>query len=672
MPYHCVWLCLLACVLLGCQAVAEVTTRRTHDIEIDDLFTIVTVSGIQTSPAGRQTLYTHRQWDLEQKKRVSTLRLIDHATGETRRVVPDAVHARSPRWGRQSQSIYYLHKSDGEGGGAMTQVWRVPADGGEPRRVTRVEGGIERFSLADDPSRGTLVYFTQEQQSGATISTRVHRFETESNESALLYEVDGVVREMAVSPNGRYVALVTSPDHTLLKNEGWSELIVYDTAANKPRLITPEGWRANHPSPYGWLDTLRWADDSKALAFTTGFDGFPPIIYTAEFDGSSAEVHAIKRPAEIFPKASTLAWRPGSRDLLFLAQKTGHQHLYRFTNLRDGGYERLDLLTPGDVVISDVTIAGPDRLVLDKATTTQPQDLYLMDLDGNEQKLTDLNPQIDTWKLPSIRLVEWDNGSGRTIEGVLELPPDHEPGKPLPMVVYLHGGPTSSNLERLRFFRGRVLLAAKGYAVFCPNFRGSTGYGDDFIHELIGHNNQREVQDVISGIEAMIERGIADPDRIGVMGWSYGGYLTNCMITRGELFKAAISGAGIVDMNLQWGLMDTPGWVMNFMAGAKPWEDPALYQKSSPIQQMHKATAATLIHVGGEDPRCPPANAHVLYRALKQFGNADAQLLIYPGEGHHLSRYQHIRARAAWNLAWFDKYLRGSEAALPSAEGLTP
>ena len=158
----------------------------------------------------------------------------------------------------------------------------------------------------------------------------------------------------------------------------------------------------------------------------------------------------------------------------------------------------------------------------------------------------------------------------------------------------------------------------------------------------------------------MVDQKIADPDRLAVMGWSNGGFLTNCLITQTDRFKAASSGAGILDMVIQWGSEDTPGHVINYMLGY-PWQKPDAYRKASPVYGLEKVRTPTLIHVGGADPRCPPAHSRGLYRALKYYLHVPAELVVYPGESHGLMKYKNRKAKMEWDLAWFDKYLLGKE-----------
>jgi dipeptidyl aminopeptidase/acylaminoacyl peptidase len=263
--------------------------------------------------------------------------------------------------------------------------------------------------------------------------------------------------------------------------------------------------------------------------------------------------------------------------------------------------------------------------------------------------------------LPQLSVVSWKGAGGQTVEGILELPPDYKKGDKAPLVVEIHGGPTTSSYYKLQYWiYGRTLLPARGYAVLCPNYRGSTGYGDKFTTDLIGRENDLDVEDILKGVDALIERGIADPDRLAVSGWSNGGFLTNCIITKTTRFKAAISGAGIVDAVMEWGSNDEPAYTMVFKQGL-PWSNPEKYLKASPTYKLDKVKTPTLIHVGANDERCPPGHSRMLYRALKEYVNVPTELIVYPGEGHGLAKYRNRQAKMEWDLAWLDRWVMGKK-----------
>jgi len=281
--------------------------------------------------------------------------------------------------------------------------------------------------------------------------------------------------------------------------------------------------------------------------------------------------------------------------------------------------------------------------------------------------MTVIDPNADcvaAWNKPTVKPVTWKAPDGTEVGGVLELPYGYKKGARLPLIVAIHGGPTTSTKRDLEFdpHNGRLYFAAAGYAVLLPNYRGSTGYGDKFVTDLIGHENDIEVKDILAGIQHLVKEGIADPERVGVMGWSNGGFLTNCLITLKDSpvkFKAASSGAGILDTVAEWGFNDEPAYP-KVLKGGLPWQVPDVYRRSSPTYGLGNVTTPTLVHVGGGDDRCPPGHSKMLYRALNEYVKVPTELVVYPGEPHGLTKMSHRRAKMEWDLAWFDKYLKNS------------
>ena len=263
-----------------------------------------------------------------------------------------------------------------------------------------------------------------------------------------------------------------------------------------------------------------------------------------------------------------------------------------------------------------------------------------------------------TWKLPQISLVTWTGANGDEVEGVLELPFGHDPQKegPLPMIIELHGGPTASTQMGFRYWcYGRTIMPANGYALLSPNYRGSTGYGDKFMTELVGHENDIEVRDILAGVEAMIERGIADPERLGVMGWSNGGFLTNGLITQSTRFKAASSGAGIarhahpvVDRG-HAGARDQlhAGPARGRIAGGV---HEGRGGGASPIWNLQKVVTPTLIHVGGSDDRVPPGTQPGDLSRPAQVLRRPGDVACLPGPGPRPRQVQHAQGEDGMGL----------------------
>lgn len=663
------------------------TTVRDHDIDIEDYFSLTVLGDCTISPDGKFIAYTDQRWEPPSDKRNTDLWVVEVETRKSRRLTFDKATDGAPQWSTDSKHIYFT--SDMQRGeetdppyNGKKQVWRSARDGGEPFAVTRVDGGIDLFVLSRD---GLTLMYTDTKKvvddewkelrekhdqlkygHGVHEHSRLWKLDLQSWRSEKLVDEKRHVDQIALSPDGRRVAMLSATNDELLSKEGWSQVDVYDLSSKKLSLITPEGWRNAHPSPYGWVDHVEWSGDSAALAFTISFDGYPPQLYVAEFEGDAADLRELQRPDMVTIQGGTTKWRGDSRDLCFLGEQRAVSRVWCINSVRDNQQGPAKPRTDEDSVVGSYSFSTDgNKLAVIFGTTAHTPDVHLLD-GGGVLRLTNANPQVDTWKLPQIQRVTWKGARGDEVEGILEVPHDYQFDRRLPMVVELHGGPTSATLLNLRYWiYGRTLLPARGYAVLSPNYRGSTGYGDKFMTDLVGAENQIEVEDILTGVDALVERGIADPERLGVMGWSNGGYLTNCLITQSTRFKAASSGAGVLDMVIQWGTEDTPGHVINFMQSL-PWKNPASYEKASPLYRLDKVTTPTLIHVGGNDARVPPAHSQALYRALKHYVNVPTELIVYPDEGHGLTTMKNRRAKLEWDVAWFDRYLLNKSQELPA------
>jgi dipeptidyl aminopeptidase/acylaminoacyl peptidase len=658
--------------------------KRDHDITVDDYFTQANLFQAAISPSGGRVAYTDGRWQESTGDRKADLWVVDAKTQQARRLTFDRSSVQSPKWSQDERSIYFTAKRKREAEkqpplDGTTQVWRISPAGREPLAVTRVKDGISLFDLAAD---GKALYYTTDDKEelegdwkelkqqfkdvayghGAVKYSRIWKLDLQSWRTELVLDKKWVIRDMSLSPDGRRLALITTPDDTVVTFEGRSKVEVLDLESKKVTTLPDKLWRADAPSPYGWLERLAWSASSKALAFTIVFDGYPAEILVAEWAGDAPTVFKLQRPEGLSLRGygSPLHWRGKASDLCFLGEEKARVRLCCVADVRDGKQGALRTLTPGDVVVEafDMDASG-ERAAIISSDPTHLQDIYLVEKADKPRRLTQVNPQAETWKLPQLSTVSWKGANGDTVEGILELPPDHKPGQKLPLVVEIHGGPTTATYFQLQYWiYGRTLLPAKGYAVLSPNYRGSTGYGDKFLTALIGHENDVEVEDILKGVDAMIERGIADPERLGVMGWSNGGYLTNCIIARTTRFKAASSGAGIVDTVMEWGINDEPAYPIVFKQGF-PWNRADAYRKTSPTYSLDKVRTPTLIHVGGNDERCPPGHSRMLYRALKEYGKVPTELLVYPDESHGIMKYKNRKAKLEWDLAWFDRHIRG-------------
>ena len=672
-------LTLLTALLAVMPTLAAEPPARDHVIVPEDYFDIIGLGGLAVSPDGKLVAHTESRWGQGKEGRSSDLWVMGRDGTARRRLTFDGFGPSGVVWG--PDGWIWCRGSEDAGReepprDGSSQVWRVPVDGGAPVPVTRVQDGVLAFEIAPD---GKSLYYrtgtehTDEDWSdlkerysdleyghGVRQLHAVHRLDLDTWRDEEILPADRVIWAMSLSPDGRQLAMITTEDNELIFMEGWSRVEVLDIASGGITALTDAAWREDHPSPYGWLGNLAWSGDSKAVAFGISYDGYASRIWVAERGTDGWSRQRIDRP-DLVNLDGGLVWRGASRTLCYRGEAMARVRVYGVRDIKGGSHGRTDVLADGDGVVGAFGFdakGGNPVVVLE--TITHMNDLFAVEAPDRMTRLTNVNPQVDTWILPQIEHVSWTGADGEEVWGILELPADYHRGDgPLPTVVELHGGPTSSTKYRLRLWiYGRALMASEGYALLSPNYHGSTGYGDEFLAKLIGRENDIEVKDIAAGTRWLIDEGIADPDHIGVMGWSNGGYLTNCMIVaEPDLYAAASSGAGVLDMVIQWGTEDTPGHVINYIEGL-PWEQAQHYQKASPLYNLDKVRTPTLIHVGGNDPRVPPAHSRALYRALRHYLDVPTELVVYPDEPHGLTTHENRLAKMEWDLAWFDTYLR--------------
>lgn len=670
------------------SAAAAQEPARTHAITLDDYFTLAGVSQLAVSPDGKKVAYAEARWDRADDARKSDLWVLDdlRQMSSGRRLTFDRANDRSPKWGDNGQAIYFLgnRKRAGETKppyDGSTQVWRISPTGGDVTPITRVDGGVTHYDVA---AGGAYLFYSVDKTHhdeddfaklraktkadyghGVRKVSEVHRLNLRSWRTEKVVDETRYVREFSASEDGRRLGLITAFDDTVIKSEGESRVDVWTEGG---KVVTPPtaAYRAKASTPNAWLGDVEWSADGKRFAFCLIFDGHPAEVVVGSESAAGWDVALLERQGwEVVGYGRALGtpiqWI-GNDELLVQTEKAGRVAV-RAVSLTKTVRHALPANLP-DNVLACVPVDDDASTVV---TISGGLSMPVVMKHGGKGGVTLLDPNRQTaaWKLPTVKHVTWKAADGTEVGGVLELPQDYKPGTKLPLVVGIHGGPTTSTKDAVEFdpHNGRLYFAVNGYAVLFPNYRGSTGYGDAFVRGLIGHENEVEVNDIIAGVQHLVKEGIADGDRVGVMGWSNGGYLTNCLITRKELpfkLRAASSGAGIVDTVSEWGFNDEPAYAKVFKKG-HPWESPELYKKTSPTYGLGNVTTPTLIHVGGNDVRCPPGHSRMLYRALKEYVNVPTELIEYPGEPHGLTKMTHRRAKMEWDLAWFEKYLKNAK-----------
>ncbi len=302
--------------------------------------------------------------------------------------------------------------------------------------------------------------------------------------------------------------------------------------------------------------------------------------------------------------------------------------------------------------------ADGSRLALIWTDSTTPEEVYVGDAGGAAKPVTELGKAFHG-RLQPVETVRWASSDGVEIEGLLTYPAGYEPAKRYPLVIEIHGGPSWQWEDRvfLDWHDWAQMLASHGYAVLAPNPRGSTGYGSAFQKLLQDDVGGGEAQDLISGAQAMVARGVADPERLGIGGWSWGGYLTAWTITQTPIFKAAVMGAGLANMISDHGTDDIPAMNLWLYPG-QPYDHLEDYWRSSPIRHITNVTTPTLILHGDEDARVHPTHGMEYHRALKTLG-VPVEFVRYPREGHGIRERAHQIDLMRRLVAWYDRWLKG-------------
>jgi dipeptidyl aminopeptidase/acylaminoacyl peptidase len=409
-------------------------------------------------------------------------------------------------------------------------------------------------------------------------------------------------------------------------------------------------------------------DNTQVLFLADTNDRFEPYYNTNLFI-VAASGGTSRAVVPDFPYAVDQAtWAPDGKSVFVVANMGVHNEVFQI----DIASRRVHQLTDGNHFIpytgwSVAPTAG--RMVLQLDEPSRFGDVWTMPMTGTGEKtsFTRLTHLFDRMEregaVPRQEKVTWKSPDGTTIEGLLFYPIEYQPGTRYPLVVQLHGGPMESD----KFGAGAGLLqnyfpglAGKGYAVFRPNYRGSPGYGNAFYRDLVGHFFNNMQHDVLSGVDHLVRLGIADPDRLVVMGWSAGGHLTNKLITMTDRFKAASSGASVADWMSFYAQTDVRSFRVAWFGGT-PWQKNAplaAFWDHSPLKDVSNVTTPTLLFVGETDPRVPLAQSIEMYRALKDSG-VPTHLYVAPRDGHQWQELRHLLFKANAELEWFERYARG-------------
>jgi dipeptidyl aminopeptidase/acylaminoacyl peptidase len=653
--------CLLGFIVVGHLALAPVLAQTPRPMAIVDLLNVARVADPQLSPDGRDVLYTRSDADWKIGKRISHIWRARVDNGQAVQLTSGADGETAPRWSPDGKTIAFTAK---RGADEFAQIYLLPADGGEARPLTTHATAVSDIEWTSD---GSALYFTAADPKTADEKARdrnkddVYAYD-ENYKQTHLWKVavaskaetrvtdgDFSVTGYDVSRDGRKIAYNRAPT-PLLGSSPEGEIWVANQDGSGAVQVTknavPENGAAISP-------------DASQVLFISGsnarFDSYynGRLFLVAATGGTARPIVGETEPYAV----DRAAWSRDGKSIYFVANLGVHAEL--FVVPATGGQPRQ--LTDGrHAVASNVALSlSGDRLAFVVNSATSAGEVWTLGAtDTAPKQVTHVADLSREFKLGRQEAIEWKGADGATVQGLLTYPVDYSAGQTYPLAVITHGGPQASDKYSIGATSDELqVLAGKGYAVLQPNYRGSTGYGDPFLRDMIGHYFQNAHLDVMTGVDEVIRRGVADPDKLVKMGWSGGGHMTNKIVTFTDRFKAASSGAGAANWVSMYAQSDirfqrTP-WF-----GGTPWQKNApidIYWNNSPLKDVANVKTPTLFFVGERDPRVPMPQSIEMYRALKSH-SVPTHLYIAPREPHGWGELRHQLFKLNAEIEWFEKY----------------
>jgi dipeptidyl aminopeptidase/acylaminoacyl peptidase len=669
---------------LSLALVVSVATLATHAQEAPAVSTGAPVQGrvptfdqiielkrpgsVAVSPDGTKVAFTVSEANWEENAFETEVFLAHSASPEPVQLTRGKKSSSSPLWSPDGKWIAFVSdRSD------KRQIYLIRPDGGEAVAITNLDEGVGAFDWSPD---GKSIAFTMTDAKPDAHKERdkkygefdvidqdyrmthlhvidVHASVNEPVKPRRLTSGSFTVGGFDWSPDGKSIAF----DHRIdpnLANSGTADISIVSVADGTVRKLVTQDGPDTRPV---------WSPDGTQIAFGSSMAN-PFFYYT---NSKIAVVPAAGGPLKILGEAfdeqpGIIDWAPSG--ILFSGLERTSSRLYRL-DPASGRFTALTAASGASVGgfsfsrdFTTVAFTSGDAKTFPEVYVASTSTI------AAAKKLTSYGDQIKGWQVGTREMIAWKSTDGTVIEGVLHKPADFQPGRKYPLLVIVHGGPTGIS----RPFRVQTggpypmeQWLAKGALILEPNYRGSAGYGEKFRALNVRNLGVGDAWDVLSGVDHLVALGLADKERMGVMGWSQGGYISAFLATHErQIFKAISVGAGISNWMTYYVNTDIHPFTRQYLK-ATPWDDPAIYAKTSPMTYIKQAKTPTLIQHGEFDTRVPTPNAYELYQGLQDVG-VPVKLIIYKGFGHGLNKPKAARAAMEHNWEWFEKYIWGSGA----------
>ena len=681
----------MAAALASASAALQAQGAK-RPMTIDDIMALKSVGSTNISPNGALVTFTVGGWEHPSANAAKG----DSAKGDTHEnrshvwIVPTDASAparqltfsergeSAPAFSPDGQSIAFISARGAAGATPpRPQIWLLRLAGGEAERITDIKEGASTFSWA--PDGRSIAFISSDSLAREEEAKRARRDDPQQYEGDQRFSHVWIVdmatkksRELthstewtvsggaAWSPDGSRIAISTHLS-TLLRDERRSAFMVtVATGALTP--IKAAGEIQGTPA---------WSPDGKTLAFTTlaqthaaHSDGMMEreqrsthlTLYNVAA-GTAKDVYDAKQFDE---DANGIKWSPQGDQIWFTATDRSWQSVWSYLVPAGRYMKGLPRQMVGGLSYSKDGLS----VAMTKQTATEPNDIYFMRMDamGEQRRLTTMNPQLDQIALGETEVITWKSSDGQEVEGILLKPVGYQPGQKVPMLVEPHGGPTGAHNAGFKASNGSPgqFWAGKGWATFYPNPRGSTGYGEKFMRGNIMDWGGGDYKDIMTGVDAVIAKGIADPEKLAVAGWSYGGYMTSWVVSQTTRFKAARMGAGLSNLESMYGTTDIPGYIGAFFDGVPSKATLAKYRERSAMTYIDQVKTPTLILHGAQDGRVPIGQPMEFFRGMKDRGTP-TELWFYPREGHGFTEYYHQMDKMKREFDWIARYTLGTK-----------
>lgn len=656
------WMMALCLGLASGGVSAQAAARA--GMTLEQLADMRLVTQARVSPDGRHVAHVRmvpRRIGVEDDGPAWTELHVGDAAGNSRGFVTGKVNVGAVQWLPDGRSLAYLARREGDSGRAL---YSIPLAGGESRRLVSLPGGIRGYSLSPDGRRAAVLAQAPESEALRTLrqqgfSQKVYEEDwrpvelwiAELGEAAAeprKVAVEGSVQSVEWSPAGDRLAL------TVAARELTDDTLVF----TRVRIISPQGRVLGTVDNPGKVGSLAWSTDGAYLAFISAEDKHDAQQGRLMVTGRDGGAFRDLMPG-LQGHVMDVQWRDAG-SVMFISHEGVEARLGQID--ADGSAQRT-VLAAGGPIWTGFNVAGNGAVALTGHSPRHPSEAFLLDA-GSQQprKLTDSNPWLDQVRLGEQEVIRYRSRDGIEIEGMLIHPLQRRGNARVPLITVVHGGPEShySNGWLSTYGQPVQIAAAQGFASFLPNYRSSTGRGVEFSKLGFGKPGMGEFDDVVDGVDYLIERGLVDRDKVGITGGSYGGYASAWGATwYSERFAASVMFVGISDQASLVTTGDIPWEQYLVHMGKWPWEDPEMFRQQSPITHAQKSRTPTLILHGEADPRVPVMQSYMMYRYLKLAGSAPVRLVLYPGEGHGNQRAASRYDYSLRLMQWMQHYLTG-------------